>query len=535
MGVTPRTPIAPVAAAAPTPTPTPAAAPKPTPTPAAAPKPTPVAAPATVSAAVYTEVKFQKEDLNSVMAEVPDFNFYEMPEFAPNPYSGYTLDKSILHDGLPEPNLVAPQVEYSQLENGLRVVSIDRQGLSASLGLYVDTGSRFEDASNLGVSHMVSLMGFKSTAHMSHLRTVKVLEQLGCNFTASASAGQEEISYKVDVLREFMPLAVPLMIGNVLFPRLLPWEVKQALPELEAARKAREADTDAVVNDLLHKTAYCNNTLGKCTLAQERSLSYFTPETIRSFMMDHFAPERMVLVGVNVANSELSKWAMRSFVDYNAIPLKAREETASTYTGGSVMVDNDSPFCHLAIGLESAAWGSSDLGAVTLLQTLLGGGSTAVKTLGASGGRLSNQVLKQSPYVESVAAFNTTHSDSGLFGVYAVCEPNHAGDVAASITTCLAGLTNVNDVELANAKARFKGNLMRQADDSHALMQDIGTQILLSGKYCSASELASVIDGVTAGDVAAAARKLLSSKPTVVAVGDTHAVPHYDVIEASLK
>ena len=41
-------------------------------------------------------------------------------------------------------------------------------------------------------------------------------------------------------------------------------------------------------------------------------MSYFTPETVRGYLLDHFAPERMVFVGVNVAHSELTKWVMRS-------------------------------------------------------------------------------------------------------------------------------------------------------------------------------------------------------------------------------
>ena len=43
----------------------------------------------------------------------------------------------------------------------------------------------------------------------------------------------------------------------------------------------------------------------------DRSMSYFTPETVRGHLLDHFAPERMVFVGVNVAHSELTKWVMR--------------------------------------------------------------------------------------------------------------------------------------------------------------------------------------------------------------------------------
>merc|ERR1719217_1717681 len=160
-----------------------------------------------------------------------------------------------------------------------------------------------------------------------------------------------------------------MLVGNVLFPRLLPWEVKTATAEVAKARASMSADS--IVSELLHKAAFCNNTLGHSTLASERSMPYCTPETIRSFMLDHFAPERMVIVGVNVDHAELSKWTMRSFADYNAIPLKKRDAPKANYTGGDLRIEGSSPFCHLAIGLESVGWGTSELAAVTLLQTLL--------------------------------------------------------------------------------------------------------------------------------------------------------------------
>merc|ERR1740121_2500143 len=429
------------------------------------------------------------------MAELPDYNFYEIKEPSPNPYRDSTLDRSILLDP-PEPVLKKPSVQFSKLENGLKVASIDKQGLTARLGLYVSAGSRFENSSNFGVSHMVSLMGYHSTAHLSHLRTVKTLEQLGANNTASCTAGREEIVYKVEVQREFVPLVVPLMVGNVLFPRLLPWEVKAAHKNVAEANAA--LDADAIVSNMLHKAAFCNNTLGLSPLASERSMQYFTPEAIRGYMLDHFAPERMVLVGVNVDHAELSKWAMRSFADYNAIPLKKRVEDKAQYTGGDLRAEGSSPFCHVAIGFESAAWGKKDLAAATVLQTLLGGGSAVSSSPGAgTTSRLSAEVVQQSPYVESCQAFNTSYSDTGLFGVYGVCQPDKAGDMCAAIAKTLAGLGSVSAGELSKAKAVLKGNLLRQLDDDVMLMKDMGTQLLTSGRYSSVSDFSKAIDGVT--------------------------------------
>jgi len=471
-----------------------------------------------------------------VMMELPAFNYYEIKESVPNPYKGSTLDRSILLDELPKPVLKEPKAEFSKLENGLKVASVDKGGLTARLGLFVSAGSRFETTANFGVSGMVSMMSYASTAHLSQLRTVKTLEQLGCNTTAGCKAGREEIVYKVGVAREFVPLLIPMMVGNVLFPRLLPWEVKATSKKVKDLKAKFQTNPDAMLNELLHKAAYCNNTLGFSPNVSERGLSYFTPETIRSFLLDHFAPERMVLVGVNVDHAELSKWAMRSFADYNAIPMKKREAAKAQYTGGDLRMEGPSPYCHAAIALESSAWGQADSAAIAVLQTVLGGGSAAAATPGAGvTSRLASQVVKQSPYVESCTAFNTAYSDSGLFGVYGVSHPDKAGDMCLAIAKTMTGLASVSAEELAKAKAVLKGNLFRQMDDDSALMQDLGSQLLIADRYGSPAEFAKAIDAVSAGDVSVAAKKILSGKPTLAAYGDTHSVPHLSALEAALK
>jgi len=496
--------------------------------------PTTSTASSSLPAVSFKEVKFVKEDVNAVMAELPEFNFYEMDADAETyPYSASGMDRSILLDP-PAPVLKKPEAQFSKLENGLKIASYDKGGMNAHVGLYVNAGSRFETAANFGVSHMVSLMAYKSTAHLSNLRTVKTLEQMGAANSTSCKAGAEEVVYQVELQREYVPFAVPLLIGNVLFPRLLPWEVKSASEEVAKARAGMGAD--AIVNELLHKAAYCNNTLGHSTVASDRSLAYFTPETIRSFMLDHFAPERMVLVGVNVDHQDLSKWAMRSFADYNAIPMKKRDAPKAAFTGGDLRVEGSSPFCHLAVGLESAAWGQAELAPLAVLQALLGSASAGSSTLGAgSSARLSTQVVRQNPYVESCSAFNTSYSDSGLFGVYGVCQPDQAGSLAKAICDSLKGLTTVSKDELAQAKAVLKGKLARQVDDPAQLMADMGQQLLHGGRYGSPSDFGKMIDGVSEAQVAEAAKKLLGSRPALAAYGDTHAVPHYGAIESMLK
>merc|ERR1711976_500463 len=227
---------------------------------------------------------------------------------------------------------------------------------------------------------------------------------------------------------------------------------------------------------------------------------------------------------------------MRSFVDYNAIPMKKRDEAKALYTGGDLRLEGSSPFCHLAIGLESCPWGQKELAPITLLQTILGGGNASDSTPSSgSTSRLATGIVRQNPFVESCAAFNTSYSDNGIFGVYGVSHPDKAGDMTTAILKALSGLGSVSADELTKAKTVLKGQLFRQVDDDSVLLQDLGNQLLLSGKYGSAADFAKIIDGVTEGQVTTAAKKLLASKPTVAAYGDTHTVPHYSAVEAALR
>merc|ERR1719343_1559096 len=152
-----------------------------------------------------------------------------------------------------------------------------------------------------------------------------------------------------------------------------------------------------------------------------------------------------------------------------------RDAPPAVYTGGSLMIQGPSPFCHLAIGLESMPWGQAELAPVAILQTLLGSGSAVSSSIGGGSlSRLNTQIVRQNPFVESCAAFNTSYSDSGLFGVYGVSHPDKAGEMATGMIKALAGMKAITKDELAGAKAVLKANMLRQVDDDAAMMKDIG-------------------------------------------------------------
>ena len=60
-----------------------------------------------------------------------------------------------------------PETRVTELDNGLRVVTEDSGLKTATVGLWIDAGSRYESPKNNGVAHFLEHMAFKGTTKRS--------------------------------------------------------------------------------------------------------------------------------------------------------------------------------------------------------------------------------------------------------------------------------------------------------------------------------------------------------------------------------
>ena len=62
-------------------------------------------------------------------------------------------------------DVTGPSVKITTLPNKIRVATENTPGHFSALGLYVDTGSRYETPEYVGVSHFLDRMAFKARYH----------------------------------------------------------------------------------------------------------------------------------------------------------------------------------------------------------------------------------------------------------------------------------------------------------------------------------------------------------------------------------
>src|SRR5579864_5923831 len=186
-------------------------------------------------------------------------------------------------------------LEISKLSNGLTVVTDPMPQLeSASLGIWVNTGSRNETPGQMGISHLLEHMAFKGTATRSARAIAEEIEAVGGVLNAYTS--REQTAFHARILKQDVPLAMD-MIGDILtnpaFEQAeLERERQVVLQELGQAR-----DTpDDIVFDHLQAAIFKDQPLGWSILGDEQTVNGFSREMLNGYMASQYRLEGMTLI-----------------------------------------------------------------------------------------------------------------------------------------------------------------------------------------------------------------------------------------------
>lgn len=86
--------------------------------------------------------------------------------------------------------LKTPETRVTTLANGFRVATQKSPHQTATVGVYIDAGSRFENAQNNGTAHFLEHMAFKGTNKRQQIELELEVENMGAMLNAYTSREQ---------------------------------------------------------------------------------------------------------------------------------------------------------------------------------------------------------------------------------------------------------------------------------------------------------------------------------------------------------
>lgn len=395
------------------------------------------------------------------------------------------------------------------LANGLRVVSYATPGAeTAALGVYADTGSRFEEPALNGVAHLFEHMVFKGTGTRSARTIAESIEDVGGQLNAYTA--RDMTAFHARVLADDVPLGLELIADLIRAPRFdaedLAREKDVVLSELGEAR-----DTpDDIVFDHLQEAAYPDQPLGRSILGSEASIAAIEPEHLRSWLDAQFRGPSCVLAAAGKVDHDALVRMAESLLGDLPTGTQPGSERA-IYAGGIRHDRRKFEQTHLTFGYEAAAHRDADYYPLTLFATAAGGGMSS---------RLFQELREERGLAYSVYSTLTSYADTGLFSVYLATANNNAARAGALgievLGECAEGL---DEAELARAKAQLKAGLLMSLEGCAGQAEYIARQMLIHGAPVPPADVLARVDACTVEEVRAAAKRMLAGPVARAHVG----------------
>jgi predicted Zn-dependent peptidase len=163
-------------------------------------------------------------------------------------------------------------VEITRLPSGLSVVTDRMPHLeTASLGVWIGSGSRNENPDEHGISHLLEHMAFKGTKRRTARQIAEAIEAVGGDLNAATSA--ESTGYFARVLKADVTLALDVLSDILSDPTFDGEELRREQNVIVQEIGATEDAPDDLVFDRLQETAFPLQPIGRSILG--------TPDTVR--------------------------------------------------------------------------------------------------------------------------------------------------------------------------------------------------------------------------------------------------------------
>jgi predicted Zn-dependent peptidase len=417
-------------------------------------------------------------------------------------------------------------VEVTRLPTGLTVVTDRMEHLeTASLGVWVGSGSRDELSNEHGISHLLEHMAFKGTTKRTARQIAEEVEAVGGDLNAATSV--ETTAYYARVLRADVPLALDVLSDILVDPSFDVEELRREQNVIVQEIGATEDQPNDLVFDRLQETAFPNQPVGRSILGTPETVRSFTPAALRTYLNRNYrAPDMLVAAAGAVEHNTIVEDVQRHFAKF--VGPAAPAPQAARFGGGTRVENRDLEQVHIALALEGLPQRDEQLFSLQVFASVLGGGMSS---------RLFQEVREKRGLCYTIQAFHMPYTDTGMFGLYAGTDAADAPELMQVVIDEIGNATEtLNDAEVRRVKAQMKAGLLMALESSEARIGQLARQILAYGRPIPLDEIVAKVEAVTVDSARAAGRALLGrSPPAIAALGPGSGLESTAAIAESLS
>lgn len=390
------------------------------------------------------------------------------------------------------------------LKNGLRVVYVPCEAESVAFGLFISSGSRYEEARVVGISHFIEHMLFKGTPTRRPIDITRAIEGRGGNF--NAFTGEEATCYYAHLPDEYLNEAVEIL-GDMYLNASMPDDefAREKQVVIEEIRMYAD-EPDAVAMENLQRSLFPCNPVGAPVAGSAASLSPLKPTDLKRYVRSHYLPQNTVaVIAGHFDESAAHDVLVRTFGRFRAgrhtVPAIVPVDF-SVPPVAEVSVTKDVNQAQLALGYRSFGIHDPRKYAATVMDAILGRGMSS---------RLFQEVREKRGLSYDISSRMQFFEDAGMFTVSAGLDRTKTAKVLSTIDCELMRIRTkrVSAAELNRVKEFLIGNFKLSHEKVTSKLFFYGATMSSFGRLVMPREQVEGIAAVSAADVQEVANEIL--------------------------
>jgi predicted Zn-dependent peptidase len=374
------------------------------------------------------------------------------------------------------------------LSNGIRIVTEAMPHVrSVAVGIWVETGSRVEDETRGGISHLIEHLVFKGTETRSAEDIARAIDSVGGQMDAFTA--KEHTCFYVSVLDEHLGLAVDLLADILRHPRVADDDIEKEKSVVLQEIKMVEDTADDLVHDLFAERFWAGHPLGRPILGRWDVVQGFDREAILSHLGEEYSPGKIVIaVAGHVEHARVVDLFADRF-DGFARKGRAHELVPPVPRVDVHVVPKPLEQVHLVVGFPGIPDVAPERYALYLLNDVIGGSMSS---------RLFQEIRERQALAYSVHSGTQSYRDAGLFYIYAGTDSANFNKVVKALVKEVRTLRRdgITAEELRRAKDHLKGSLMLSLESTSSRMNRLARHELRFGSFLAMDEMLEAIDTV---------------------------------------
>jgi len=388
-------------------------------------------------------------------------------------------------------------IKTHTLSNGITVVLENLPHFSSTtIGVWVKTGSVFENETENGISHVIEHMLFKGTTTRSAKDIAIAFDKVGGQVNAFTS--KEATCYYAKVVWENTDIAMDVLSDLVKNAVLDEGELdKERYVILEEIAMVND-QPDELAHEQVSVDFFQGSEYSKPIIGPAENVRRFKRADLTAYMEKHYYPKNMVIsVAGKMDEDAILADFEKYFGDVNTLSDAVYTPSAQAMfvpQKNIRFVPREIEQTHIALGFNGVTYDNDDRMAYMVLSNLFGGSMSS---------RLFQSIREELGLVYSVYSYLSAYVGAGMFGIYAGTGAKTAEMALARIFEEIQAIkaNGIPEDEFVNSKTQLHGNYMLSLESTSSRMQALGKSQLLLGHVDSQQETLRKLDAVTLDDV----------------------------------